>query len=420
MGFPPKWIKKAVKSAGKGIGGAVKGVGKGIGGAAKGVGKGVGGAVKGVRKGVGGAIKGVAKAGRTIGKGLGKVPVVGGGLKGVFNLTLNAPFQVADKVAKGQRLDKVALNTLKSQVNAVKDVAPYAKTVLSFVPIVGPGITAGLGAGLALASGQPVTKALLEGVSGLIPGGNIARQAFNVGKAAVEGKGLDKIALSALPIGNAEKKALEAGLNAAARVARGERLDKALLKQADKALGALPADARKALQIGVALGQGQNLQKIAIKNLAPEALSKLKVGGTNIIKESAVLKSAGHVLGSKAERDGYSVGVGLMQHKKPQPFHTMAIRSALKPAQQKGFDMAVAARVGMVKTKLKPPVKMSPEAQLGFYAMRGLSHTKSAPAIVKALQAPKAPTRAGAAVAVQQIELSKPRWYQRLKSWLLK
>lgn len=418
MGFPPKWVKKAVRSAGKGIGGAVKGVGKGIGGAAKGTFKVAKGAVKITRKGVGGAIKGVAKAGRTVGRGLGKVPLVGGGLKGVFDLTVNAPFQVADKVAKGQRLDRVALNTLKSQVQAAKDVAPYAKAVITFVPVVGPGISAGLGAGLALASGQPLSEALMEGVKGLIPGGALAKSAFNVGKAAVEGKGIDRLALAALPLGNAEKKALESGLNVAARIAKGERLDSALLAQADKAVGLLPKEVRGSLQLGVAMAQGKNLQKIAVQNLAPNALKNLKTGGINLIKSSPVLHSAGHILQDKAERDGFAVGVGLMQHARPQPFHTMAIRGALSPAEKKGFDTAIAARHGMVKTRFKPPVKMNPEQQLGYFTMQGLSATKTAPAITKAIT--RVPTvRAGAAVAVKQIEHAKPNWYKRLKAWLL-
>jgi hypothetical protein len=409
MSFPPKWVKKAVKSAGKGLGGVAKGTFK----VAKG-------AVKVTRKGVGGAIKGVAKAGRTVGKGLGKVPLVGGGLKGAFNLTLNAPFQVADKIAKGERLDRVALNTLKQQVSAVKDVAPYAQAVLTFVPVVGPGINAGLGAGLALASGQPLTEALMAGVRGLIPGGAIAKSAFDVGKAAVEGKGLDSIALTALPVGPKEKAAIGAGLNAAARIAKGERVDSAILAQADKAMGLLPKNIRGSLQMGVAMAQGKNLQKIAMQHVAPSLLPKLKAGGVNLIKISPMLHSAGHILKDKAERDGYAVGIGLMQHPKPQPFHTMAVRATMKPAEKKGFDLAVATRVGMVKTKLKPPVAMKPEQQLGFYAMRGLSATNTAPELTKALTSHRAPTRAGAVVAVKQIENIKPRWYDRLKSWLLK
>lgn len=386
------WLKKAARSAGKGL--------------------------KKVGKVALAPVKLTAKAGRTIGKQLGKVPIVGGGLKGVFDLTVNAPFQVAGHIANGDRIDKVALAAVRDHVQAVKAVAPYAQTVISIVPAVGPGINAGLSAGLALASGQPITQAILEGAKAALPGGPLAKQIFSVGQAAVTGKPLKDIVLSTLPLDANTKKGLGVALDVSSRLAKGERVDKALLAQADKAMSLLPADARKALQVGTALGQGQNLQKIAAAHVNVHALDSLKKGGANLIKASPVLASAGTILKSPAAKVGYSVGVGMLAHKNPQPFHMVAIRGRLDPTQRQGFDMAVAARAGMVATKLAAPKSAPPSQQLGFYVTQGVSKTASAPAMLRAVKTNPA-TKAGAAAAIVHIQTHQPSRWERFKVWFL-
>lgn len=390
------FLKKAARSAGRGLKKAGKGIGKVAKGAVKEAGKG---------------IKTVGKAGRTVGRGLGKVPVVGGGLKGVFDLTVNRPFQIADKVARGQRLDKVALNTLKEQVQAARAVAPYAQTVISLVPAVGPGVSAGLGAGLALASGKPISAALIEGAKTALPGGALAKSAFDVGKAVAEGKRVDKAVLAGLPIDANAKRALEMGLDVTARVVRGENVGDALIKQADTALKIVPASALNGLNVGIALGEAKRLQSIAINTVRPEALNSLKRGGTNIIKQSPVLASASKVLTSQASRAGYSVGVAVMQHTKPQPFHIAAIRARMNPQQKTGFDMALAARIGMAK---KPaPRGLTPAQQLGYYTTRGVIGSSKAPAIIKAVES-NPEVKSGLKVAV----IEKPGLWGRIKKWV--
>lgn len=386
------WLKKAVRSAGK--------------------------VAKGATKIVTAPVKLAAKAGRTIGKQLGKVPVVGGGLKGVFDLTLNAPFQVAGHVASGQRLDKVALGALRDHVHSVKAVAPYAQTVISIVPGVGQGISAGIGAGLALASGQPISKALLEGVKSALPGGALSKSLFDATQAVIEGKSISSIALNALPLDANAKKGISVALDVTGRLARGQRVDHALIAQADKALILLPSDARKALTIGTAMGEAQRLQKIASRHISVPALQQLQRGGANLINASPMLASAGSVLKSTGARTGYSVGMGVLAVKNPQPFHVAAIRGRLSADQRAGFDMAVATRSGMVKTRLAAPRNMTPSQQLGYYAIRGVSPgVKSAPAMIKAVQT-NPTTSAGAQLAVVQIKTVKPSLWKRIEVYL--
>jgi hypothetical protein len=205
----------------------------------------------------GGAIHGVTHAVASGGRLLGHVPIVGSGLRGAFNLTVGAPFAVAEKVVSGQRLDKVALSSLKEGVANVRAVAPYAQTVISFVPGIGQGVAGAIGASLALASGMPITQAVLEGVKGALPGGALAKAAFDVGEAAIQGRPIDQIALAALPLTPQQKDIVTRGLATAKALAHGQRVDQALLNQA---MTLLPETARKAVQIGMALGHGQVLQ----------------------------------------------------------------------------------------------------------------------------------------------------------------
>jgi len=421
------FLKKAVRTAGKGLKSVGKATGKVAGGALKITGKVVSAPVKVARKipvvkevvkGAGAVVKTVGKASSAVGKTLGKVPIAGPALKGVYNLTANAPFQAATDIARGKNLNTVALNAVKRNVSAVRDVAPYAQTVIAIVPGVGTSISAGLGAGLALASGQPITEAIAAGVRGAIPGGALAKAAFDVGKAAIEGKSLTGVALAALPINTQQKNVLAIGLNAAGRMARGERVDKALIAQADGVIRMLPKDVGRALDIGIAVAEGKNLQTIAKKHVAPAVLSSLKTGGANLINTSPTLAAAGKVIQSPALKTGYSIGVGMMAHTL-QPFQVVAIRSALKPEERQGFDMAVAARSGMVDTHGKKPAAINtPEKAFGYVVTAGLKGTTNAAPIAKAVANPKLPTAAGAKVALEVIKEQDRPWYQRLARWM--
>lgn len=387
------WLKKVVRTAGKPI--------------------------KKVAKVVGKPVKLAAKAGRSVGRQLRKVPVVGGGLKGVFDLTLNAPFQVAGRIANGERIDKVALNTLRDRVRSVQAVAPYAQTVISIVPAIGPGINAGLGAGLALAAGQPISAALAAGVKSALPGGPLAASIFEASKAVVEGKPFNQIVLSTIPLDGNAKRGLAMALDVSSRLARGQRVDKALLAQADGALKLLPIDARKALSVGAAIGEAQKLQKIALSKVSAKGLTDLARGGRNLINASPVLRSAASVLKTSGARDGYAVGVSVMNTQRPQPFHVAAIRNRLNLTQRAGFDMAVAAHAGMVKSRtVALPSNATASQRLGYYVARGLPNTVNAPRIITAVRKNPA-TKAGANAAVRDIQATQPGLWERFKTWLL-
>lgn len=208
------------------------------------------------------------------------------------------------------------------------------------------------------------------------------------------------------------------GLDAATRIAKGERVDKALIAQANKAMQLLPKDIGKGLGLGMAIQQAKQLQSIAIKAVKPEALNNLKTGGINLIKASPVLSAAGKVLGNPAEKTGFAVGISMMGHV-IRPIDAVAIRTRLNPQQRKGFDMAIATKAGMVDTKFRTPKHITNPAQaLGFYTTKGLTGTTNTKAIIQAVANPKSPTSHGATVALKQIALQNKSWWRRLVNYI--
>lgn len=212
-----------------------------------------------------------------------KIPVLRDIHNTVQNATVKlhtAPLNALKSVAQGQRIDKAVMRSFRQQLDAAKALAPYAQTVISFVPGIGTGVSAALGAGLALAEGKPINEAMLAAVRGALPGGAVAQMAFDAATAVMQGKPVEQIALSALPLEPAAKQALMRGAQLARSVAEGKRVDGALL---DTALTYLPKQAREAAQVAIAVGSGAMAQK----GLAPLA----KVIPASVVRGASVTKA---------------------------------------------------------------------------------------------------------------------------------
>lgn len=186
-----------------------------------------------------------------------KVPVVGSPLAAVYGVAI-APAALAESLAKGQRVDKALVENFKGQIADIKTIAPYAQTVVSFVPGVGQGVGAAMAAATALANGQPLSAAVLNGIKGAIPGGQLAQSAFGAVTAVASGKGLDQIALGALPLPPEQKAALKTALSVASKISKGERVDAIVMEEA---LKRLPPEVSKAVHTGLAVGHAANIQK---------------------------------------------------------------------------------------------------------------------------------------------------------------
>lgn len=367
-------------------------------------------ALKSAGKVVGAPVKLAAKGTGALGNLAGKIPVVGKGVKGVFTLTVSGPFKLAGNIASGARIDKAVMSHLKEKVSAVKDVAPYAQMVLTMVPGVGQGIGGAISAGLALAQGQPITQALVAGIKGALPGGPVAQAAFNLSVSAVQGKPLDKIALDALPIDPQQKAVLVQGLAAAKDVAAGKRVDAAIFNNAQKLL---PPEAQKALQIGVAVAEGQRLQSIAKKHVNEGAVATLGKLGANIANSNPVLRAGAKVLTNPSQKSGFSIAMGVMGKKGLKPIELNSVRAKLSGQQRLGFDMGISAHVAVADKKV--PAKGTPVQKFAFAVTQGMTGAPPANKVgmMKTLAAnPEA--RSGATAAVKQISAGRLIWWRRL------
>ena len=143
----------------------------------------VGNAVKAAGRDVGSGAKFVDKETGKIAKDIDKVPFVGPLFVGVVDLYAT-PLKFGTQVLEGKNIVQSVVKDLKSDLKDVKEIAPYAQTVISFVPGIGPVVSGAIGAGIALVEGQPISEVAIAAVKGAIPGGPLAASIFS---AAVTG-----------------------------------------------------------------------------------------------------------------------------------------------------------------------------------------------------------------------------------------
>ncbi len=278
------------------LGDFVKSVGRAIGGAASAVGK--IGPVRDIARAASGIARTVSKAAETVGK----IPILGDVARGgiaAARLALGPAAIAIDagsRLARGEDLGRALTGAVGGQIDAIRDQLKLAEMVAPFVPGIGTGVAAALGAANALAAGRPITEAVLAAARGALPGGKIAQAAFDVATNLAKGKNIGEAALGALrdqlPGGPAAQTAFDTALNlakgknigeaalAAARdrlpggpaaqaafdtalnLAKGKNIGEAALAAARDRLSGGPA-ARAAFDSAVALGQGKRLQEAA-------------------------------------------------------------------------------------------------------------------------------------------------------------
>ena len=139
----------------------------------------LGGVVRSVGRAAGGIARAASKAANTVGK----IPVLGDVARaGIGAVRLGmGPAAIAidagSRLARGQSLGAALKGAVVGQVDAVRDQLKLAEMVAPFVPGIGTGVAAALGAANALAAGRPITEAVLAAARGASPGGAIAQAA---------------------------------------------------------------------------------------------------------------------------------------------------------------------------------------------------------------------------------------------------
>lgn len=294
------------------------------------------------------------------------VPVLGTVLNAAVALDPGQQIgNISSAVGHGERLDKAVLAEGRKSIQAVKDVAPYVQTALTFIPGVGTGIAAAIAAGTALAEGRSITDAVVDGLRNAVPGGALGKTAFNAALAIAHGDSISNVALDAV------KKTLpgaaQQAVDAVQSVASGQPVSQAVLATIQRNLPAgaaqkvaeairsastgknvreavlqvvranLPPEAQKALEVGVATAIGRNAQSSVAKAAAtPKVIETFARKKLPVVLERTKPKT------NEAQK-GYAIAAGMLSHSAVTPTAMSAVRAKLTPAQQQGFDQAVKA-----------------------------------------------------------------------------
>jgi hypothetical protein len=376
---------------------------------------------------IGHAEHGIVSAAGKVGHAIGKIPIVGGPLHTIMSAAYNfsmAPLNnEVDAAIHGRSLSKAMLQTLHDEVKSVKDVAPYAQMVMTMVPGVGQGIGAALGAAQALASGQRIDKILEAGALSAMPGGPMAKAAASAAaegvKAAATGQKLSLGHISGqlldnLPIPAVAKTALMSGTEVAGSIAGGKSLTSAVTDATlKKALATLPPDVQKAYHSGLAIGTATVLQaKRAAELVSAPVLNKLTESGIQASKAVPAIAEARKLAGAGTK--GFDLAQGILGQRS-KTFDILHLRETLKtPADQKGFDMALATKIGLVTQPARGT--LSPGAQAGraiAQGIQGMPHPGNQASILGTLHA-NASASVGAKLAANQSAMAKEPWYIKL------
>jgi hypothetical protein len=249
---------------------------------------------------VGRAVGDVARVASKAASAVGKIPILGDVARagiGAVRLGLGPAAVAIDagsRLARGQSLGAALKGAVAGQVNAVRDQLKLAEMVAPFVPGIGTGVAAALGAANALASGRPITEAVLAAARGALPGGAIAQAAFDTALNLAKGKNIGEALLATardrLPGGPAAR----AAFDAAVALAQGKRLQDAAFAAAGRILPPSPY-ATDALSFVQRVANGQNVQHAALSVVGQRALRQVRNQASligSVLPSSAITRAA--------------------------------------------------------------------------------------------------------------------------------
>ena len=176
--------------------------------------------------------------------------------------------------ARGENVMKAAEKAYQAGIGDVRKSLQFAAMVAPFVPGIGTGVAAAIGAANALAAGQPITDAMIAAARDAIPGGAVAQFAFDTAVNMAKGKNIGESLLdsarSRIPGGPAVQAAFDAGL----ALAKGKNIQTALVSGAGRLLPPSPY-AADALSFVKKVASGQNIQQAALSSAGNLVLKKM-------------------------------------------------------------------------------------------------------------------------------------------------
>jgi|GEM_PF-3690547 len=258
--------------------------------------------VKSVGRAAGGAVRAVAKAARSLPlRDIANVAfkAARGDIAGLLLPLLPAPMQktvrafTTDPFARfalqttraalrGENVLRAAQVAAKAGIDDVRERMRFAAMVAPFVPGIGSGVAAALGAASALAGGEPISQALIAAARSAVPGGAVAQAAFDLGANLAQGKSLSEAALATarnqLPGGPAAKAAFDAAL----ALAQGKKIQDAAFAAAGAVLPKSPY-AAGALSFARRVAAGEDIRKAALSTAGNAVMRRLERQGVNVL-----------------------------------------------------------------------------------------------------------------------------------------
>lgn len=176
-------------------------------------------------------------------------------------------------VIRGRNIGKAFRSLAKSGISDIRERMRHAQIAASFVPGIGTGVAAAMGAANALAAGRPISDAVIEAARSAIPGGPLAQAAFDVGINLAKGRSLSQAALNAAR--NRLPPAGRAAFDTAVALGKGQNLQKAAWRNAGQLLPASPYINSAASFVRQA-GRGKSLQYSALSGPARQIYSNVR------------------------------------------------------------------------------------------------------------------------------------------------
>lgn len=177
--------------------------------------------------------------------------------------------------ARGENVLKAIQKSAQAQIGDLRKSLQFAAMVAPFVPGIGTGVAAALGAANALAAGQPITDALVAAARDAIPGGAVAQFAFDTAMNLAKGKNIAQSLLNSARAQLPGGPLAQAGFDAALALAEGKKIQDAAFAAAGRLLPPSPY-AADALSFVKKVASGQNIQKAALSTVGNVVLNKIE------------------------------------------------------------------------------------------------------------------------------------------------
>ena len=202
-------------------------------------------------------------------------------LRGAARASVSGPlnrfvFDTGLAVARGENIARAMRKAGQAGINDVHEQLRFAEMVAPFVPGLGSGVAAALGAANALADGRPITEALIAAARSALPGGEFAKTGFDLGMNLARGRNLSEAMLATLRARLPNNPAARAAFDVAVALGKGKRLQDVAFSAAGRALPPSPY-AADALSFARRVAAGENMQTAALSLAGKRVLHRMRL-----------------------------------------------------------------------------------------------------------------------------------------------